>query len=152
MRINECMSLDVHIASPYDTIQDVAAAMAHIDAGVIPVGENDRLIGMITDRDIAIRGIAMGLGPKTPVGDIMSRDVKYCYDDEDTSHVLTNMGHMQLRRLPVVDREKRLVGIVSLGDLAMTGGRAKTGHALGDISRPGGSHNQSVALDQNAVL
>ncbi|MGE0006533.1 MAG: CBS domain-containing protein [Parvibaculaceae bacterium] len=146
MKIRDCMSSDVQLANPGDTIQDAAATMAQIDAGAIPVGENDRLIGMITDRDIAIRAVAAGRGPDAKVADVMSHDVKYCYDDEDTEEVLANMGDMQLRRLPVLSREKRLVGIVSLGDLAMTGARARTGQALGDMSRPGGNHSQNVTL------
>lgn len=145
MKIKDCMSSDVHLASPDDTIRTAAEAMAEIDAGVIPVSENDRLVGMITDRDIAIRAVAQGRGPDAKVADVMSRDVKYCYEDEDTDHVLANMGDIQVRRLPVLSREKRLVGIVSLGDLAMKAARAKAGDALGDISRPGGSHNQSSA-------
>lgn len=143
MKIKDCMSADVHLANPSDTIKTAAEAMAEIDAGVIPVSENDRLVGMITDRDIAIRAVAQGYGPDAKVADIMSRDVKYCYEDEDTDQVLANMGNIQVRRLPVLSREKRLVGIVSLGDLAMTGARTKTGEALGDISRPGGSHSQT---------
>jgi CBS domain-containing protein len=143
MKVHDCMSSDVHLASPSDTIQSAAMTMAKIDAGAIPVGENDRLVGLITDRDIAIRAVAAGRGPDTRVADVMSHDVKYCYEDEDTAHVLANMGDIQVRRLPVLNREKRLVGIVSLGDLAMTGTRAKAGQALGDISRPGGSHSQS---------
>lgn len=146
MKIRDCMSPDVHVASPGDSIQNAATMMAEIDAGAIPVGENDRLVGMITDRDIAIRAVAAGRGPDARVSDVMSHDVKYCYEDEDTEHVLANMGNIQVRRLPVLNREKRLVGIVSIGDLAMTGERAKTGQALGDISRPGGSHNQSGQL------
>ena len=143
MKIRECMSTDVLLASPDDTIQEAALMMAEIDAGALPVSEKDRLVGMITDRDIAVRAVAEGRGPDAPVAEIMSPEVKYCYDDEETEDVLANMGDIQLRRLPVVNRNKRLVGIVSLGDLALTGARAKTGQALGDISRPGGEHTQS---------
>ncbi len=143
MKIRDCMSTDVLLASPDDTIQEAALMMAEIDAGALPVSEKDKLVGMITDRDIAVRAVAEGRGPDAPVAEIMSRDVKYCYDDEETEDVLANMGDIQLRRLPVVNRNKRLVGIVSLGDLALTGARAKTGQALGDISRPGGEHTQS---------
>jgi len=146
MKIRDCMSSDVHLVNPGDTIQSAAAMMAEIDAGAIPVSEDDRLVGMITDRDIAVRAVAAGQGPDSLVEEVMSHDVKYCYEDEDTEHVLANMGDIQVRRLPVLNREKRLVGIVSLGDLAMTGARAKTGQALGDISRPGGSHTQTGPL------
>ena len=143
MKIRDCMSSDVHLANPGDSIQSAAATMAEIDAGSVPVSENDRLVGMITDRDIAIRAVAAGHGPDARVKDVMSSDVKYCYEDEDIERVLANMGDIQVRRLPVLNREKRLVGIVSLGDLAMTSARSKTAEALGDISRPGGSHNQT---------
>jgi len=146
MKIRECMTADVQLASPTDTIQSAAAMMAEIDAGSIPVGDKGKLVGMITDRDIAVRAVAVGRGPDAKIGDVMSRDVKYCYEDEDTEHVLENMGDIQLRRLPVLDREKRLVGIVSLGDLALTGAQAKSCQALGDISRPGGNHTQTGQL------
>lgn len=143
MKIRECMSTDVRIARPDDTLETVAQAMAEIDAGVMPVSDDDRLVGMITDRDIAVRGVAQGLGPEDLVSDVMSKDVKYCFEDETVEQVLNNMGDIQLRRLPVLNRDKRLVGIVSLGDLAKTDVRAKAGTALGDISRKGGLHSQT---------
>src|SRR5262245_10435356 len=117
--------------------------MLDIDAGVLPVDENDRLIGMITDRDIAVRGSAMGKGPDASVRDVMTADIKYCFDDQEVEEVTRNMGDLQVRRLPVVNREKRLVGILSLGDVAQTDGR-DAGEALSDISKPGGSHSQST--------
>jgi CBS domain-containing protein len=136
------MTSEVRIASPDQTIKEAAKIMADIDAGVLPVGENDRLVGIITDRDIAIRGVAEGKGPDTKVREIMSKEVKYCFEDEDIDDVLENMGDLQVRRLPVLSREKRLVGIVSLGDLA--GNEAEeAGEALSSISRPGGEHSQT---------
>jgi CBS domain-containing protein len=142
MRICDCMTSEVRIASPDQTIKEAAKIMADIDAGVLPVGENDRLVGIITDRDIAIRGVAEGKGPDTKVREIMSKEVKYCFEDEDIDDVLENMGDLQVRRLPVLSREKRLVGIVSLGDLA--GNEAEeAGEALSSISRPGGEHSQT---------
>jgi CBS domain-containing protein len=116
--------------------------MAELDAGVIPVGENDRLVGMITDRDIAIRAVAKGKGPDTPVRDVMSSEVKYCYDDEDLEHVAKNMGDIQVRRLPVVNRDKRLVGIVSLGDIAKKEDAETAGEATARVAKPGGPHRQ----------
>src|SRR5919197_1685417 len=113
--------------------------MEEIDAGAMPVGENDRLIGMITDRDIAIRAVGAGKGPETPVRDVMSAEVKYCYDDEDLDHVAENMGDIQVRRLPVVNRDKRLVGIISISDLARK--EANTAKALRGIARPSEQHN-----------
>jgi CBS domain-containing protein len=136
------MTQDVRVISPEQTIQAAARMMCDIDAGVLPVGDNDRLVGMITDRDIAVRAIAEGKGPQTPVGDVMSREVKYCFEDEDTDQVSRNMGEIQVRRLPVLNREKRLVGILSLGDMATMEGAHPAGEALAGISRPGGEHSQ----------
>jgi CBS domain-containing protein len=143
MKVSEAMSRDVHVANPDDSICDAAKAMASIDVGALPVGENDRLVGMITDRDIAVRGVAEHKGPDTPVREVMTRDVKYCFEDEDLEHVASNMGDLRVRRLPVVDRDKRLVGIVSLGDVSLVQGRGAAGDAVTGISRPGGPHSQS---------
>jgi CBS domain-containing protein len=144
MRVSNCMTQSVRIASPDETLRDAANAMARLDAGALPVSENDRLVGMITDRDIAIRGVAAGKGPDTKIRDVMSTDIKYCFDDEDAQDVLRNMSDLKVRRLPVVNRDKRLVGIISLGDLAMNGEAAQAGAALGDISQPGGEHSQTA--------
>jgi len=143
MQVNQAMSKDVRIANPAQSIRDAARLMASIDAGVLPVGENDRLVGMITDRDIAIRAVAAGKGPDTPVRDIMSQEVKYCFVDDDLDEVAQNMADIKVRRLPVLDRNKRLVGIVSLGDVALTDGPAHAGDALCGISEPGGAHSQT---------
>lgn len=141
MRVSEAMSRDVRLADPGQTIRDVAKVMVDIDAGVMPVSENDRLVGMITDRDIAIRAVAAGKGPDTPVRDVMSREVMYCFEDEELDHVAKNMGDIRVRRLPVMNRDKRLVGIVSLGDLAMKQ-EAVAGKAVRGVSQPGGPHSQ----------
>ena len=125
MKVSDCMTSDVRIAAPDQTLREAAQAMARLDAGALPVGENDRLVGMITDRDIAIRGVAMGKGPEASIREVMSTDVKYCFDDEDVEDVLHNMGDLQVRRLPVLNRDKRLIGIVSLGDLPGTVRRPK---------------------------
>jgi CBS domain-containing protein len=142
MRVSEAMTREVRVANPTQSIRDVAKIMAEIDAGAMPVGENDRLVGMITDRDIAIRAVALGKGPDTPVRDVMSQDIKYCYEDEDLEHVAENMGDLQVRRLPVVNREKRLVGIVALGDIARHEDHHTTGETTADVSKPGGKHRQ----------
>jgi CBS domain-containing protein len=144
MRIGDCMTHNVRVASPDQTLRDAARTMADLDAGALPVGENDRLVGMITDRDIAIRGIAEGRGPDTRIREVMSAEVKYCFDDQEVDDVLQNMGDLKLRRMPVVSRDRRLVGIVSLGDLATNGEAAWAGQALGGISRPGGEHSQTA--------
>ncbi|MDF1631339.1 CBS domain-containing protein [Mycoplana sp. MJR14] len=143
MRVNEVMTRHVRVASPKDTIREAARIMAQIDAGVVPVGENDRLVGMLTDRDIAVRAVAEGKGPDTTVGEVMTPDVQYCFDDEDIDEVCQNLGDQQIRRIPVVNRQKRLVGILSLGDLALSGGNGATGETLAAISRPGGMHSQA---------
>jgi CBS domain-containing protein len=143
MRVRECMTKDVRIANPDETIREAAKAMASLDAGILPVGENDRLVGMITDRDIAVRGVAEGKGPDTKIRDVMSKEVRYCFEDEDVDHVLESMGDLHVRRLPVLNRDKRLVGIVSLGDLAGNGEADEAGEALSNISRPGGQHSQT---------
>ena len=143
MKIREAMTTDVRIASPSQTIQQAARMMAELDAGVLPVGDNDRLVGMITDRDIAVRAVAEGLPPGTPVSEVMSREVKYCFADDDVEEVAHNMGDIQVRRLPVLNQEKRLVGIVSLGDIAMAEGPETAGEAICGISEPGGQHSQT---------
>ena len=140
MRVSEAMSRDVRLATPGQSIRDVAKIMAEIDAGAMPVQENDRLVGMITDRDIAVRGVAQGKGPDTPVRDVMSTEqVLYCYEDEELDHVAKNMSEQRVRRLPVVNREKRLVGIISFGDVAQNETRA-AGKAAKGITKPGGKN------------
>src|SRR3954451_9600127 len=142
MKVSECMTRDVLIADTDASIRKAAQAMASIDAGILPVAEDDRLVGMITDRDIAIRAVAQGKGPDTPVREVMSSEkVLYCYDDEELDHVAKNMSEQQVRRLPVVDRDKRLVGIISFGDLAQKETRA-AGKAAKGITKPGGAHQQ----------
>lgn len=142
MKINQCMTQDVQIISPDDTIERAAQMMGSADTGVLPVSDGDLLVGMITDRDIAIRGIAEGCGPEARVGDVMSREVKYCFDDAEAVQVLVNMAEIQVRRMPVVDHDKRLVGIISLADLDQEEPR-RSGEALRQITRPSGQHNQS---------
>jgi CBS domain-containing protein len=141
MKISECMSDAVEIASPDDPIRSVARTMREIDAGSMPVGENDRLVGMITDRDMAIRAVAEGLGPDTRVREIMSTDLRWCFDDEDVEDVAAQMAEYKVRRLPVLNRDRRLIGMVSLGDLSQADG-ASSGVALRQISEPGGLHSQ----------
>jgi CBS domain-containing protein len=143
MRVQEAMTRDVALATPDETIREAAMKMVNIDAGVLPVTEDDRLIGMITDRDIAVRAVAEGLPPDTPVRKVMSREVKYCFEDEDVNDVVRNMADIQVRRLPVMSRDKRLVGIIAVGDIAQNAGARPAGTAIEGISEPGGQHNQS---------
>ncbi|MEL4378451.1 CBS domain-containing protein [Brucella cytisi] len=142
MQVRDMMSADAQIANPQETIQQAARLMASIDAGFLPVGENGHLVGMITDRDIAVRAVALGRGPDTPVRDVMTSDVKYCFMDQEIEDVTANMGEIQVRRLPVLDRNKRLVGVISLGDIALASADGAAGEALAGISRPGGDHTQ----------
>ena len=140
MRVSEAMTREVRVATPGQSIRDVAKMMDEINAGSMPVGENDRLVGMITDRDIAIRAVAQGKGPDTPVREVMSSEkVLYCYEDDEISSVAKNMSEEQVRRLPVVNREKRLVGIISFGDVAQKETRA-VGKAAKGVTKPGGQH------------
>ena len=142
MRVSEAMTREVRVATPGQTIRDVAKIMAEIDAGSMPVGENDKLVGMITDRDIAIRGVAQGKGPDTPVREVMSTDkVLYCYEDDEVEKVAKNMGDEQVRRLPVVNKEKRLVGIVTIGNIAQREAKSAS-KAVKGVTKPGGSHQQ----------
>ncbi|QEN85269.1 CBS domain-containing protein [Labrys sp. KNU-23] len=144
MKIKQAMTGEVCVATPDETIQKAAQLMLGLDIGMIPVADGDQLVGMITDRDIAVRGVAAGLGVDTLVRDVMTADVKYCFDDDEIEDVLDNLGEIQLRRLPVVNRDKRLVGIVSLSDLARSKAPDKAGIALGEIARPGGEHSQAA--------
>jgi len=144
MKVSQAMTQDVRIANPDETVQKAAQIMASLDAGVLPVGEDGRLVGMITDRDIAIRGIAKGKGPNAKVRDVMTDDVKYCFGDQEIEEVTRNMADIQVRRLPVLNRDKRLVGILSLGDIAVSQDCSEGGVALSGISRPGGEHTQTT--------
>ena len=145
MKVKDAMTKDVRMTKPNQRICDAALLMAELDIGVLPVEENDRLVGMITDRDIAVRAVAEGRGPDTPIREIMSREVLYCFDDQTVDEVSQNMADKRVRRLPVMNRQKRLVGILSLGDLAQyEQALDEAGEALGGISRPGGEHSQSA--------
>lgn len=143
MKVSEIMTRDVFLASPGQRLRDVAGEMEKRDIGALPVGDNDRLVGMITDRDIAVRAISHGLGPDAPVRDVMSGQVKYCFEDDDVDDLAQNMAIEQIRRLPVLNDKKRLVGIVSLCDLATCRNGRATGVALSGISQHGGHHCQS---------
>ena len=138
MQISEIMSRDLVIVSPSDSLQMVAQKMAEIDSRIMPVGEKDRLVGIVTDRDIVFRAVAKGKTPgKSTARDVMSPDIKYCYEDETLEDAARNMSTLQVKRLPVLNREKRLVGIVSLGDLAMEpAADEQSKDALVGISQP----------------
>lgn len=139
MKVGECMTAEPRMVRPDDTVRTAAAMMAEADAGCVFVGEGDRLVGVVTDRDIALRAIGAGQGPECLVKDVMSREIKYCYDDEALEKVVQNMGEIKMRRLPVVNRQKRLVGAISLGDLARSADCAAIGRAMGAIAQPAGA-------------
>src|SRR3954468_409453 len=135
MQVAEAMTRDVRVVAPDQSIIDAARSMAECDCGVLPVAEGDRMVGMITDRDIVIRALAAGKSGDTRIRDVMSDQVKYCFEDEDLDDVAQNMADLQIRRLPVVSRDKRLVGILSLGDIA-TSDQMPAADALSGISEP----------------
>ena len=142
MKVSEVMTRDVQTVRPDQTAREAASFMLRADAGAIPVTEGDRLLGMITDRDIAVRGIAEGYGPDTPVRDLMTNDMVCARPDDDTDDVAARMSEAQVRRLPVIDEQERLCGIVSLADLSQQGEDDAAGQALEGVSQPGGSHQQ----------
>ena len=135
MKVRDVMSKDVQVARPGDTLQEVASRMSAGDFGFMPVADGDRLIGTITDRDIAVRAVAGGAACTSPVVEYISRDPHTARDDDDLKAVLETMGVRQIRRMPVLDRHDRLVGVVSLGDLSTQVNEKHAGEALEDISR-----------------
>jgi CBS domain-containing protein len=142
MRVSELMSTEVQLCTPDDTLRDAAEAMGALGVGLLPVTDTKRLVGMISDRDIAVRGVGMGRGPEARVGDVMSTEVLYCFADQTLDDVAANMGDQQIRRLPVLDRKKQLVGIISLGDIARASADGQCGEALSRISQPSAQHAQ----------
>lgn len=144
MNVSEVMTRNVVLGNPNQTIHEAAKLMAECDAGALPVGEDDRLVGVITDRDIAVRAVAQGLSPETPVRQVMSAQVLYCFEDEDVERVANNMAKNRVRRLPVLNRAKRLVGIVSFGDVSRAVAHDTAGEAIAQISTPGGAHSQTA--------
>lgn len=145
-RVADVMERDVKIANPDDTVQQAARLMREVDSSVLPVGEGDRLVGMVTDRDLALRLVAEGKdAARTKVRDVMTPEVRYVFEDESLGHVADNMAEQQVRRLPVVNRSKRLVGVVSLGDIARRQDNQLVGDALGGIVREGAMPTQSAA-------
>ena len=145
MKVSKCMTRDVQLATPTQSIRDAARMMLELDAGALPVQQDDRLVGMITDRDIALRAVAAGKSPETPIREVMSREVLYCFDDQELKDIARNMGEVKVRRLPVLNRDKRLVGIVSLGDVARNDDATNIGETVTRVSTPGGKHDQTAA-------
>jgi len=135
--LKDVMSRDVQVISPDDTIEEAATRMRDGNFGMLPVGENDRMIGAISDRDIAIRAVADGKALNTTVRDVMSEGIVWAYENDSVDDAAKLMGKYQIRRLPIVNADKRLVGIVALGDFAVEVSDIETaGEALSEISRP----------------
>lgn len=135
MKIKEVMTHDVSFVTPETPVSEVARKMRDEDIGAVPVVENDRMIGMVTDRDIVVRCVASGNPMDATARTAMSPRILYCYDDQTVNEILENMGEQQVRRMPVVNRDKRLVGVVSIGDLSQASKR-KAGDTLREISQP----------------
>lgn len=141
-QLRDVMTSEIKTVAPDATAKDAASFMLSADTGSIPVCENDKVIGMITDRDIAVRGVAEGRGPDCSVRDLMSQDVVCARDTDDVLAVAQRMSDAQVRRLPVVDADDRLVGMVSLGDLSREAQQAAAVTALEGVSAEGSSHKQ----------
>jgi CBS domain-containing protein len=146
MRISEIMTTDPELIDPNASIRDAARRMKNEDIGALPIGENDRLVGMVTDRDIAVRAVAEDRDPSsTTVRDVMSEKIYYCFEDDDIEDAARCMAENQVRRLPILNRDKRLVGIVSLADIAQTGEECER-VALEGVSEPSGEARREPAL------
>jgi CBS domain-containing protein len=142
MKISDVMTTDVETVSADDTAQDAAKFMLRAEAGSIPVCDGDKVIGMITDRDIAVRGVAEGRGPDAPIRDLMTDGIVCAREGDDVQDVAAKMSEAQVRRLPVLDSEDRLCGIVSLGDLSRQTDGQSANKALEGVSERGGRHEQ----------
>ena len=142
MKVREAMTREVRLARPDQTIREAASLMAQLDIGALPVEEDDRLIGMITDRDIAVRAVGQCRGPDTPISELMSDGIVCAHEGDDVQAVAQRMSEEQVRRMPVLNSEQNLVGIVSLGDLARESVGQAAEKALEGVSAPGGQHQQ----------
>ena len=138
MKIADVMSRDVQVARPNDTIQSVAQKMAELDVGALPVCDGARIQGMVTDRDITIRAVAQGVSTDQPISQVMTGNLEYVMASDDLDRAAEKMADHQVRRLPVVDENKDLVGIIALGDLAQEHKAKVIGRTLEEISEPGG--------------
>lgn len=135
--VTDVMTRNVRTLTPSDTVASAAQAMDKLNVGVIPVCEGDKLLGMVTDRDIVVRAVAQGLDGNTPLAKVMSTDVRTARQTDDLDTVLADMASSQIRRLPVLDGSERLVGIISIGDIAVKGqDEEDVGQSLADISSP----------------
>jgi len=136
MKVAQIMNTDVFLTAPNRSIREAAETMQRMDVGSLPVGDGDRLIGMVTDRDIVIRAIAKGMNADTPVREVMTQEIRYCFDDQEVDDVARNMADLQVRRLPVINRDKRLVGFVSLADFAHGADNGATEELVRGVATP----------------
>jgi CBS domain-containing protein len=142
MTISDIMTRDVQVVRAETTIREAAEKMASNDVGSLPVCDGDQLLGMVTDRDIVVRGLAKGLSGTDTVSRVMTEGVEYCFDDDELTDVEDKMATSQIRRIAVVNRDKKLVGILSLGDVSREARPAEAGDVLEEVSQPGGNNLQ----------
>jgi len=140
MKVGQAMNKKARTIKANESVKHAAEIMAKEDMGFLPVEENDKLIGMITDRDIVTRCVAKGKLDGAHVRDVMTKDVRYIFEDDDLDKVMENMAEQQVRRMPVMNRQKRLVGILSLADAARSHSPEAAGHAFAAVTNPGGHH------------
>ena len=145
MKASECMSVVVRFVEPETSIREASALMGKAEIGILPVAGKDRLVGILTDRDIVVRAIAAGKDPNCPVKDVMTPEVKYCFDNESVEDVARRMIELQIRRIPVVDQDRILVGIISLSDIVTACDYEVAGRTITGITRPGGLRSQEAA-------
>jgi CBS domain-containing protein len=148
-QVSQAMTRGVRTMAPNESIMKAAQAMSELDVGVIPVCDGEKLVGMVTDRDIVLRGVAQGCKvDNTPLSSVMSKDVCSCFEDDDVENVSEQMRESQIRRVPVLDRDQHLVGMLSLGDIATKADIGEAGETLDDISepsRPNRSHQSAAS-------
>lgn len=118
MKVSEVMSRNVQLAAPDQSIRKAAQLMQQHDIGSLPVGENERLVGIVTDRDIVVRAIAQGRDPDTPIREVMTDDIQYCSEEDDVDEVSRRMAQLEIRRLPVLDSDQRVIWMMSLANVA----------------------------------
>jgi CBS domain-containing protein len=138
MRVSEIMTRNPEVVTSDFILKDAALKMRELNVGMLPIRSDDRLVGMLTDRDITVRATAEGRDPtKTQVKEVMTPEVAYCFEDQDVSEAAKLMQEKQIRRLPILNRQKRLVGIVSLGDVAVHSGEEKiVSETIQEVSEP----------------
>jgi CBS domain-containing protein len=151
-QVSQAMTTGVRSMAPNESMMKAAQAMSELDVGVIPVCDGDRLVGMVTDRDLVLRGVAQGCpADQTPLSTVMSRDALWCYEDQSVEEAAEKMREAQVRRMPVVDRDQHLVGMLSLGDIATKADAGESGEALQGISQPSRPDRSSQSAASGAA-